>query len=201
MFDVHVVASHVVNPGGRSYFAAAPEGGARMVALLAGKVEGVRRFERFQGVLTDEAAIVEETSAAMPKFVGRVPDFEIVKGEGGRCMFRVKDENPGLHKSAVIVRCPGRRKCVTQVDGFQRITSFVIRDERRYVIRQSPAFLQHQFAFNISGEVPVPVDVAFSYHELSEELKQWLMKFPPYVAPFAKVEAICDTVLVTNLVL
>jgi hypothetical protein len=88
---------------------------------------------------------------------------------------------------------------VTGAEGFQnKLTSFVDGNERRYVIRQCPAFLPHSFWFSLESEVPVPVDITFSYHQLSDELKLWLGKLPRSITPFAKAEAICDTVLVVN---
>jgi hypothetical protein len=201
-FDIHIIASHVVNPSGRSYFAIAPEAGVSIARFLARKAKGVTFFKEFGHVLHTEPSVVEFTNATLPAHITKWPEFELKRENGSsRYTFRVADSNPGLHKSAIVVKCPGKSKCVTEVDGFQNITSFIDKNERRYVIRHCPAFHPHAFSFTLNATVSVPVDITFSYHELSPELKEWLTKFPGYVAPFAQADSICDTVLVKSVLL
>jgi hypothetical protein len=171
-----------------------------MMSFLSRKTPSVIADSHFRQLLHTEPALVEYTSDVLPEFIPAVPRhrFEI---EASRYTFFVPDFNPGVHKTAVIIHCPNQTLCVSQVDGFETITSYIDQNERRYVIRQSPGFLPHNFSFTLAASVPIPVDVTFSYHTLSPELLKWLEKFPHYVAPFAQAEAICDTVVVVSTIL
>ncbi|OHT07268.1 hypothetical protein TRFO_24604 [Tritrichomonas foetus] len=207
ILNIPVIATHVVDKSG-SFLSISPEGGQRFLKVIKNTIKDHNEIQielQKNHPMNHYDCLFKNISYSLPDMISEWPQYKFhtefpnpKNANEKNVTFTVTNDNPGLHKSAVIVKCKTNQNCVTHVPGFSNLTTIQTHNETRFIIRQCPAFFPHNFSFTVNSHEPIMVDVTFSYNEYSNELKEFMNEFPHYVIPFAQIGMIGDTLLVSH---